>query len=350
MTGLPHRARKILFATVTEYIATGTPVGSRTLSRKYALDLSPATIRNVLADLEDSGLLMQPHTSAGRVPTERALRIFIEALSEFQEVTADERRLMRERFEEIFASVDARPEEILRRTGQVVADITGVAAVVATSPADNRKLSQIRFIPTGPAKLLAVLVFSDGVVENRYVSTPEDVGEGDLQRIHNLLSDVVEGRTLGAVRDLFKRRLVDERSEVDLLRRKAFDLAHQALMDVSRGGDDVIITGAARLIDLPEYTDADQLRKLLMALEARAHLVDLLDQVIDAGSVTVYIGSEAGDLGEARLSLVVAPYKDGEAPVGAVGVLGPTRMDYARIMPLVGATAAAISAAIKKGR
>ncbi len=350
MTGLSHRARKILFATVTEYIATGTPVGSRTLSRKYALDLSPATIRNVLSDLEDAGLLMQPHTSAGRIPTERALRIFIEALSEFHEVTADQRRQMHERFAEIFAQVDARPEEILRRTGQAVADLTGAAAVVAASPADTRKLSHIRFIRTAPEKLLAVLVFSDGVVENRYIRAPEDVGETELSRIHNLLGDVVEGRTLGAVRDLFKRRLIDERTEIDQLRRKAFDLGHQALMDVSRGGEEVIITGAARLIDLPEYTDAEQLRKLMMALEDRENLVSLLDEVIDAGSVTVYIGSEAGELGEARLSLVVAPYKDGEAPVGAIGVLGPTRMDYARIMPLVGATAAAISAAIKKGR
>ena len=349
MGGLSHRSRKILFAAVTEYIATGTPVGSRTLSRKYAIELSPATIRNVLADLEEAGFMTQPHTSAGRVPTERALRAFIEALVEFQEVTAAEKRTMSDHFEDIFANVRARHDDMLRRTGQVVSDIAGAAAVVALSPADTRKLNQMRFIPTTPGRLLAVLVFSDGAVENRYVDALPDVGARELERIHNLLSDVVEGRTLGAVTELFRRRLADGRDEVDQLRRKAFDLGHRAVSDVSRGADEVVIAGAAQLIDLPEYTDAQQLKKLMEALEDRAHLVDILDKVVEAGSVTVYIGSEA-ELGEAGLSLVVAPYSDGGDTAGTVGVLGPTRMDYARIVPLVDATAAAISAAIKKGR
>jgi heat-inducible transcriptional repressor len=324
-------------------------VGSRTLSRKYAIDLSPATIRNVLADLEEAGYMHQPHTSAGRVPTERALRTFIEALVDFQEVAASDKRAMRDHFQDIYAGATARPEDVLRRTGEFVSTIAGTAAVVAASPADARKLSQIRFIPTKPRQLLAVLVFSDGVVENRYVVTAEPLNPSHLERIHNLLTDVVEGRTLRDVRELFKRRLADGRDEVDQLRAEAFDLGHRALSDVGRGSDEMVITGADNLLDLPDYADAEQLKKLVTVLADRQHLVLLLDKVAEAGAVTVYIGSE-GELGDARLSLVVAPYGDGDQTSGTVGLIGPTRMDYSRMMPLVDAAAAAISAAIKKAR
>jgi heat-inducible transcriptional repressor len=348
-SGLNHRSRKILFAMVTEYIATGAPVGSRTLSRKYAIDLSPATIRNVLSDLEESGFLKQPHTSAGRVPTELALRAFIEALVEFREVPRIQKREMRTQFDEIYAGSKARPDDILRRTGELVSAMSGTAAVVASSPAVQRKLSQMRFIRTKPDQMLAVLVFSDGVVENRYILAKEDIASSKLERIHNLLGDVVEGRTLGDVRDLCKRRLSDGRDEADQLRQEAFDLAHRAVTKVSRSQHAMVIAGADSLVELPEFGDADQLRKLMAALTDREHLVELLDNVIEAGAVTVYIGSE-GELGDAQLSLVVAPYGDGDEASGTVGVLGPTRMDYARMMPLVDATAAAISAAIKKTR
>jgi heat-inducible transcriptional repressor len=349
MTGLSGRARKILFAAVTEYIATGDPVGSRTLARKYVQDLSPATIRNVLSDLEDAGYLRQPHTSAGRVPTERALRTFIEALNEFQEIPGTQKKAMRERLAEIFES-RGRSEEVLRSTGQLLSELSGAAAVVATSPASTRKLSQLRFIVTKPNQFLAVLVFTDGLVENRFIHVHEALDRSKIERIHNLLDDVVEGRTLGALRDLFRRRLVDERSEVDQLRHEAFELGALALHDVARGTGDVVIEGSARLMEMPEYTDVDRLKRLVRVLEDREQLVDLLDKTIDAGLVTVYIGNETGELADAELSLVAAPFGDPDSGAGTIGVLGPTRMNYARMMPLVDATAAAITAALKKGK
>ncbi|MEZ4445704.1 MAG: heat-inducible transcriptional repressor HrcA [Polyangiaceae bacterium] len=344
---LSHRSRRILFAVVTEYIATGTPVGSRTLSRKYAIELSPATIRNVLADLEEAGYLVQPHTSAGRVPTEIALRAFIQALTEFQEIPALRKREMVERFREIFAARGANGREVLRETGRFVSELSGAAAVVAGTPSDARKLAQLRFIVTKPGRFLAVLVFSDGMVENRYIDAPEALGERDLERIHNLLGDVVEGRSLGALRDLFARRLADGRSEVDALRRQAFDLGQKAVGEVAAKSQ-VIIEGSARLMELPEYADVERIKKLVSALEDREQLLGLLDRTIGAGAVSVFIGSETGELGEAQLSLVVAPYGDADKPGGTVGVLGPTRMDYARMLPLVDATAAAMTAALKK--
>lgn len=346
-TGLNARSRKILFAVVTEYIATGNPVGSRTLSRKYGLDLSPATIRNVLADLEEGGMLMQPHTSAGRVPTESALRMFIETLTDFQQIPHATKLDMRKKLEVIFSEEGVSRDDAMHQAGKLLSDITGAAAVIAPAPVIARKLVQLRFIPIRPGRLLAVLVFSDGVVENRYVDSHVD-GD-DLMRVQNLLEDVVEGRTLGDVRSLLESRLDDERVAVDELRRKAFELAQEALSDVERSADELVIEGRTNLIDLPEYTDVDRLKRLVRALEDRKQLIDLLDRTMDAGAVTVYIGQEAGDLGEAQLSLVVAPFGDASKG-GGVGVIGPTRMDYARMMPLVDAAAAAMTAALKKNK
>ena len=344
MSELPQRARKILFAVVTEFIASGGPVGSRTLARKYGLELSAASIRNVLADLEEGGYLKQPHTSAGRIPTDRALRIFIDTLVDVRDVTPEEKLKMGARFAEIYAGAS----DPLREAGRYLSELSGAAAVIAAPRKELQSLSQLRFIPTRPGQLLAVLVFTDGTVENRFVPAPEPVSESELNRIHNLLADVIEGRSLGEVRDLFARRLADDRVAVDALRRRAFELGSLAMPDVA-AREQVVIEGQARLIDLPEYTDVGRLKKLVIALEERAELVGLLDRTLAAGSVTVFVGSETGDLGGGELSLIVAPYADHGRGAGAVGVLGPTRMDYAKVMPLVDATANAMTEALARG-
>jgi heat-inducible transcriptional repressor len=193
--------------------------------------------------------------------------------------------------------------------------------------------------------MLAVLVFADGTVENRFIHVDEPIAETELTRIHNLLADVIEGRTLGEVRDLFARRLADERIAYDALRRRAFDLGSRAMADMIRPGE-VLIEGQNRLLDLPEYADVDRLRGLMKALEEREDIIDLLDRTLAAGTgaVTVFVGSETG-VGGGQLSVVAAPYTDNGRVAGTVGVIGPTRMDYAKVMPLVDATAAAVSEA-----
>lgn len=350
MRALTARERQILFSLVAEYMATGEPVGSRTLSRKYGLELSAATIRNVLSDLEHDGYLLKPHTSAGRVPTEQALRTFIQALSEVGQLVAPEQERLRERMAEIYAASVGTARERMRRTGQYLSELSGTAAVVSAPRADTRQLAQLRFIATQPGLLLAVLVFTDGMVENRYVRIDQPIDERELERVHNLLAGVVEGRTLRALRELFAERLESDRVHVDAVRRRAFDLGGRAVRRRPHGPDEVLITGQSRLMDLPEYADVGRLRGLVRALEEREQLVDLLDMTIRAGTVSVYIGSETGEFGEAQLSLVLAPYGGEEQASGTVGVLGPTRMDYARMLPLVQATADAISHAMKKSR
>jgi heat-inducible transcriptional repressor len=271
-------------------------------------------------------------------------------LSEINELPSRELGQLRHRIEQIYGA-DASPAvDRLRRTGQVLSELSGTAAVVAASPAEPRKLSQLRFIPTRPRQLLAVLVFADGMVENRYLDVAEPVSESELEQVHNLLGELCGGRSLQALRELLAQGLDDERGRVDALERRAFELGHKALRREPSAAADLVIEGQARLMDLPEYADAERLRALVRALEAREQLLTLLDKTLQAGAVSVYIGSETPELGGAQLSLVVAPYGADDHAVGTVGVLGPTRMDYARMMPLVGATAAAISDAIKKSR
>lgn len=330
---------------MTEFIATGAPVGSRTLAKRYGLDLSAASIRNVLADLEEAGYLSQPHTSAGRVPTDRALRLFIDTLVELRPPSPEERNRIFAKFSEIYA----RSRDPLRETGRYLSELSGAAAVIAAPRADVRALLQLRFIRVRTDQLLAVLVFADGTVENRFIRLDSPVSEGELLRVHNLLADVIEGRTLGEVRDLFARRLADERVALDVLRRRAFELGSKATSDVNRKSE-VMIEGQSRLIDLPEYTDVVKLKKLVHSLEERQELLQLLDRTMAAGGVTVFVGSETGELGGGELSLVVAPYTERGRVAGTVGVLGPTRMDYAKVMPLVDTTAAALSEAMGRGK
>jgi heat-inducible transcriptional repressor len=337
MSELSPRARKILFAVVNEYIETGLPVGSRTLSKNHGVDLSAASIRSVLADLDDAGFLMQPHTSAGRVPTDRAIRLFIDTLMQAQVVPVEQRADLEARV----AAIYARSDDPRRDSGRLLSELSGGAAVIAPPRARTRTLDQLRFMPTRRDQLLAVLLFQDGTVENRFLVIDRPIASSELERIHNLLADVVEGRTLGEVRELFMRRLADERSELDALRKRAFELGEQATQ-LEDKPQDFLIEGQLRLLERAEYADGAMMKRLVLALEEREEILELLDKMLEGGAATVFLGSEAGDLGSAQLSLVAAPYSENGQP-GAVGVLGPTRMDYAKVVPIVGAAAAAMS-------
>src|SRR5271170_670527 len=211
MSELGARARQVLYHCVTEYVASGEPVGSRTLAKKAGLDLSPASIRNVLADLEDAGYLSQPHASAGRAPTDKAFRLYIDALMERREPSADDAARIRTGFDSIEPGGD-----VMRQTGRLLSELTGTAAVVVSPRVESLSLKHLRFIRTNPGELLAVLVMSNGSVQNRFVSGRAT--EADLQRIHNVMDDVTEGRTLSELRDLFARRLASERVQNDDLR------------------------------------------------------------------------------------------------------------------------------------
>jgi heat-inducible transcriptional repressor len=336
MPELSARARQILYHCVTEYVATGEPVGSRTLAKKSGMELSPASIRNVLADLEELGYLRQPHTSAGRVPTDRAFRLFVDALMRVRALTAEEDASIRDRFTSFEPG-----QNVMRETGKLLAELTGTAAVVVAPRAETLILKALRFLRTGPDEVLAVLVMKNGTVQNRFLGVA--VQEEELQRIHNLLDDVVEGRSLGDLHELFRRRLQSERVQHDELRRRAFTLGGAAVDEAVGGEKDLVIEGQERLLGKPEFQEADHVRRLVTALDAREKLANLLELIIQGKNGHVAVGQEIGDLGGGQLAIVGAAYMAHGQAAGAVGVIGPTRMDYPRVVPLVAATASAMS-------
>jgi heat-inducible transcriptional repressor len=342
---LSKRARAVLYAVVTEFIASGEPVASRTLAKKYSLDLSAATIRNVLADLEDAGYLSQPHTSAGRVPTEVAVRLFIDAWIRVRQPSPDDAGRINDLFDELPPGAD-----LLRETGKLLSDLTGAAAVLVRARGESRTVVKMRFIPLRPGEMLSVIVLSDGSVENRFIRTDRQLAEGELERLHNMLEEAVEGRTLAAVRDYFKRGLKERRDELAQLHEIGLSLASAAL-DQAEHATDIVIEGQARLFEMSEFQDGERMKDLLLALEDRERLVQLLDRTVGANNVQVFLGEEMRRAVGYPVSVVAAPYhgEDGR-PGGAVGVIGPARMDYPVVVPLVGATAEAMTAALQRSR
>lgn len=342
---LSKRARSVLYAVVTEFIATGEPVGSRTLAKKYRFELSPATIRNVLADLEDSGFLSQPHTSAGRIPTESAFRLFIDTLMKIQQLSAEDAGRIAEWFEDLHPGAD-----ILRETGKLLSELTGAPAVLLRSRVETRTLLKLRFIATRPGELLSVLVLSDGSVENRFIHVEKGLSEGEITSLHNMLEEVVEGRTLSEVRDQIARGIAASRDELAELGRLGLTLFTAAIEGVARTSN-VVVEGQSRLLDSTGFASADHVRELMRALEERERLVTLLDRTLATERVQVFLGEETTQTVGVPVSVVAAAYHDEDGrPGGALGIIGPTRMDYPVVVPLVGATADAMSAAFARSR
>jgi heat-inducible transcriptional repressor len=328
---------------VTEFIASGEPVASRTLTKKYGFDLSAATIRNVLADLEESGYLSQPHTSAGRVPTEAAYRLFVDALMEEQQLTGAERADINGWFSELPPGTD-----LLREAGRRLSHLSGAPALLVRASSATRTLLKLRFIATRPGELLAVIVFSDGTVENRFLRLAEPVSELELERIHNMLEEAVSGRTLVDVREHFIADLLQQHDELGLLQQKGISLLRAAAEGASRSLT-IEIEGQARLLERPEFGDVESARELLRVLEDRQRLLALLDSALSSDNVRVFLGEEAAQAVGCPVSVVAAPFReeDGES-VGALGIIGPARMDFPFVVPRVSAAAEAMSAALSK--
>lgn len=334
---LDERHRRILFAVVTEYITSGKPVGSRRIAKRYAINLSPATIRNVLADLEDAELLHQPHTSAGRVPTDAGFRRFVDAMAMAGDISEAHRTALIERVLQLRPGDDA-----IRETGQLLSRLTGTATIIAQPSVADALLEQLRFIRLSGDRTLAVLVTRSGGVENRVVTTELSIDEHTLERVNNYLRELVEGRTLRAVRDLLVAKLASERDQYDVLRKHAQEMV-EATVAGQAEKTQVVIEGQGALFDRPEFGDAEKIRGYLSAFEEKQKLLELLEQTLLADGVQVFIGSETALDALRDISLISSPYRRGGSSVGSFGIVGPTRMDYRRYVPLVGFAANLLS-------
>ncbi|MGE5181429.1 MAG: heat-inducible transcriptional repressor HrcA [Acidobacteriota bacterium] len=330
---LPRRAQKILHAVVTEYLQGGDAVGSRTVTRRHDLGLSPATVRNVMADLEELGLLEQRHTSAGRVPTASGLRFFIDSLLKVRGLTPREKDEIRERV------TAASPDEVVQRASRLLSDLTHHAAVIVTPDPSHQRLDRIEFVPLRGGKLIAVLVTTDGRIENRLVV--DDVDATRLERIHNYLNQLLSGMTLEEVRDRVVRELGDDKNRYDEAVATALRLGHAVFVERPERPADVLVAGQANLLD--EQTQPDRARELLKTLEDKETLLRLLDRTRLADSVQVFLGAETAMQALQGSSVVAMSYGPEEQPIGALAVIGPMRMNYGKVMSVVDFTADTVS-------
>jgi len=334
---LDERHRRILFAVVTEYIASGKAVSSRRIAKRYAIKLSPATIRNVLADLEEAELLHQPHTSAGRVPTDAGFRRFVDAMATAGEISDAHRTALIRRLQDLEPGADA-----VRETGQLLSRLTGTATIIAQPAVVGATLDQLRFMRLSSGRTLAVLVTHSGAVENRVVVTELDVDDQSLERVNNYLAELVGGRTLQAVRDVLAVRLATEKSQYQVLRKQAQQMV-EATVEGRMERARVVIEGQGALFDRPEFGDAEKIRRYVSAFEEKQKLLELLEQTLLTDGVQVFIGSEAALDDVDDISVISSPYRRDGARIGSFGIVGPTRMDYKKYVPLVGFAADVLS-------
>jgi len=338
ITELNERSREIFRHVVEAYVATGEPIGSRTLSRRLVTTLSPATIRNVMADLEEAGLLYAPHTSAGRLPTQAGMRLFVNGLLELGGLGEDER-----------ARIDIQCRAAGKSVEQVLSEAIGAlsglsrCAGMVVAPKMQRSLKHLEFVWLGRGRALVVLVTEDGLVENRVLDLPDGVTPSALVEAGNFLNARLAGRSLDDVREAVLAELDDQRSQLDTLTKRVVE----AGLATWAGGESrsaLIVRGTSHLLeDVTAIEDLEHIRSLFEALETSQQFLRLLDLTAKAEGVQIFIGSENELFGVTGCSMIVAPYRDSrERIVGAIGVIGPQRLNFARIIPMVDYTAKVI--------
>ncbi len=333
MAELAFRSRRILYAAVTEYIATGEPVGSRKLARRYGLDISPATVRNELADLEEAGYLAQPHTSAGRVPTDKGFRAFVDALGRAKAVDVADRSALFARLSQLTPGIDDLPRE----AGRLLSALTGGASVLHRVA--EQVVSQLKWMRLRQGQMLAVVVTSAGAVENRVIQVDREPNPAELDRLHNFLDSLMGQRTLSELRDAVARAAETQRSELTLRAQQVVE----ATVNAQSAGRSVLVEGQQLLLGQPDFATVEKMRGVLSALHEHERLLELLERTVAAGGVQVLIGRETELTDTKDLSLITATYGQPGRGIGTLGVIAPTRTDYQKVVPLVGFTASLLT-------
>ncbi|WP_172437646.1 heat-inducible transcriptional repressor HrcA [Acidithiobacillus marinus] len=338
---LDERARHLLKSLIEQHIANGIPVGSRQLAKGAGLKISPATVRNVMADLEDEGYLISPHTSAGRIPTHVGYRFFVDALLRVVPLSPQSHHLLVQRIGHHIPDT----EQVLHAATEVLSELTHMAGFVRVPRRANRTLRHVDFLALREKEVLAIFVTDKGDVENRLIRTEHALSAAELHQAANFFNESYGGRPLQEVIQQLQRDLQQSRHEMDRILRSAMELGEEMLEEDQQR---MLIEGEFQLLDLPELAGSERLRELLNAVRQKRDLVHLLDGSMRGSEVRLFIGEESGFAPLSDCSVVSAPYEvDGEV-LGVLGVIGPMRMPYQQIIPLVDGTAHLLGRALSQ--
>jgi len=327
---LATRAHEILRKVVAHYILTGEPVGSRTIAKMSGEGLSPATIRNVMSDLEEMGYLTQPHTSSGRIPTDKGYRYYVDTLQPAARVGAQDRAVI----DSSLRGMGGELNEAMEVVPRLLSRLTSQVAYLLTPPSSDAVLRHIEFVRLHPKRVLVVFVDSAEVVSHRVLDTEEDYDPKELERAGRYLVAEFGGRALGEIRRSLVALMAEEKARFDSLLHSAVTLGTRYL-EAEAGERRLVVEGTANIMNHPELADLTTMRSLFATFEEKHRLVTLLDRYLDRSGTRVVIGSEAADLALGRLSLVASPYRLGDGGTGWLGIMGPTRMEYERAVALV---------------
>ncbi|HEC13997.1 MAG TPA: heat-inducible transcriptional repressor HrcA [Acidiferrobacteraceae bacterium] len=338
---LTSRAEVLLKALIKRYIDDGQPVGSRTLAKEAQLELSPASVRNVMADLEDMGLITSPHTSAGRVPTALGYRVFVDSLIKIRSLNASALQEMGNKL-----PVKGDPHELLTSASDLLCELTHFAGIVMLPRRQQVTLKQLEFVALGDGRILTILVTNDGQVQNRVIASDREIGPSELVAAANYFNAQFAGMSMQKVKQSLLLELKADSDEMHRLMQTAVAMAGDMLAEAGNP-DDLLVRGESNLFTVPELSDIATLRNLFEAFRAKQDLLHLLDTSMKANGVQIFIGQESGYDALCDCTVVTAPYEiDGEV-VGTLGVVGPTRMPYEQVIPVVDITARLLGAALR---
>ena len=335
-TNLPSdRGQHLLRVLIQRYIRDGHPVGSRTLSKDSGLDLSPATIRNVMSDLEGMGLVSAPHTSAGRVPTPQGYRLFVDTLVRYRQPGNNDIQRIRQKLKGEYDT----PGDLISTVSSMLSDFTSMAGVVSVPRAPKICLRQIEFLPLSENRVLVILVINDTEVQNRILHTDRDYTRSELEQAQNYINQHYAGSDLQTVREKLLEDLEATRDSMNQAMHDIIAVAHSAMGKAERPDEEYVLAGETNLMDFAELSDVDKLHKLFDAFSHKRLILDLLDRSISADGVRIFIGEESGYRILDNCSVITAPYHVDDDTIGVLGVIGPTRMAYDRVVPIVDITA-----------
>lgn len=341
---LNERARHLLKVLIEGYIADGQPIGSTLLAKRSGLDLSPATIRNVMKSLEEAGYIHAPHTSAGRVPTSQGYRLFVDTLVNIKPLEEQEWHMLEVQLDQPSSN------GLIHSASTLLSGLTHLTGIVMAPQGETRALRHIEFLRLSEKQILVVLVMSNNDVENRMIELDRDYSSSELQQSSNYLNEILVGKDVRQARATLLQEMEQVREDMNSMMRSAIDLGEKAVSGISEADhhEDYVIAGETNLMEYDDLSDVAKLRQLFNAFNQKRDILGLLDRCIDADGVQIFIGRESGHDVFGDCSVVTAPYQIDDSHIGVLGVIGPKRMHYDRVIPVVDITAKLLSAALQK--